>query len=64
MPFRYALPLHWIILFYETMIATQKRMEWEGEGTITGSGLSGRLPMRDLSLWRRVWKEIFHFRYK
>lgn len=23
---RYALPLHWIILFYETIIATQKRM--------------------------------------
>lgn len=23
---RYALPLHWIIFFYETIIATQKRM--------------------------------------
>lgn len=52
----YALLLHWSILVYGTMIATQKRLE--GEETIAGSCLSGRLSMRDLSLWGKARKEI------
>lgn len=59
---RYALPLHWIILFYEAIIATQKRMGRR------------RNDHRQLSFWTapdegfvamaKGVKRIFHFRYK